>query len=146
MHLGYNALYKLRGYKMSAIGPRLPLMKDETFGHYSLITEYKDEIQQNLKNLLLTAPGERMMDSNFGVGLRNFLFEPRSHSIPAIRQEIDKQVRRYMPFIRNIKVQFDHNASPEFLDNSNLLSIRITYDIPSLNLNRTLTLDKEDVR
>jgi phage baseplate assembly protein W len=130
---------------MSAIGPSLPLTRDETFGNYSLITKYRDEIQQNLKNLLLTSPGERMMIPDFGVGLRHFLFEPRSHSIPSIRQRIDSQVRKYMPFIRNLKVQFDNGGNPEFLDSSNILGIKIIYDIPSMNLTKTLTLDKEDV-
>ena len=92
---------------MSTIGPRLPLMKDDTFGFYTAITEYRDEIQQNLKNLLLTAPGERIMNPNFGVGLRHFLFEPRRHSVTTIRQKIENQVRKYMPFIRNLKIQFD---------------------------------------
>jgi len=131
---------------MSVIGPRLPLMKDETFGHYSLITKFKEEVRQNLKNLLLTSPGERMMIPDFGVGLRRFLFEPRHQNIPAIRQKIDSQVRKYMPFIRNLKVQFDAGTGPDFLDSSNILSITIVYDVPGLNLVNTLTLNKEDVR
>ncbi len=130
---------------MSAIGPKLPLMADNIFGHYSLITLYREEIQQNLKNLLLTAPGEKMMNPDFGVGLRHFLFEPRQHSIPAIRQKIAGQIRKYMPFLRNLKVQFDTNSNQEFLDNSNILSVTIIYDVPSLNLSTSLVLEREDV-
>jgi len=130
---------------MSTIGPQLPLMKDSTFGFYSAITQYRDEIQQNLKNLLLTAPGERMMHPDFGVGLRHFLFEPRQHSITAARQRIENQVRRYMPFIRNLKAQFNTGAGEEYLDNSNVLSIKLVYDIPDLNLSTSLLLQKEDI-
>ena len=130
---------------MSAIGPRLPLMRDGTFGLFSLITEYKDEIKQNFKNLLLTAPGERMMNPDFGVGMRNFLFEPRHHSIPKIRQKIEQQTRKYMPFIRNLKIQFNSGADQEYLDNSNILSVRVTYDVPSLNLSTSLVLRRENL-
>jgi len=130
---------------MSAIGPKLPLMRDEVFGNFSLITEYRDEIQQNLKNLLLTAPGERMMNPDFGVGLRHFLFEPRKHSITGIRQRLESQVRKYMPFLRNLKVLFDHGADQEFIDGSNILSVTIVYDVPDLNLSTSLLLSREDV-
>ena len=108
---------------MSAIGPKLPLIRDDVFGHFSLFTEYKDEIRQNLKNLLLTAPGERMMNPDFGVGLRHFLFEPRQASIAAIRQRIQE----------------------DYLENSNILSVTIVYDVPSINLSTSLVLAREDV-
>ena len=130
---------------MSAIGPRLPLMRDGTFGLFSLVTEYKEEIQQNFKNLLLTAPGERMMNPDFGVGLRHFLFEPRQHSITKIRQKIEQQTRKYMPFIRNLKVQFNSGADQEFIDNSNILSVRVIYDVPGLNLSTSLVLSRENL-
>ena len=130
---------------MSAIGPKLPLMTDDVFGSYSLVTEYKDEIKQNLKNLLLTAPGERVMIPEFGVGLRNFLFEPRQHSIVQIRQRIQNQITRYMPFITTLRVMFDHDSDDEYLENSDVLSITITYEVPNLNLSSTLILSKEDV-
>ena len=130
---------------MSAIGPKLPLMADDVFGHFSLVTEYKQEIQQNLKNLLLTAPGERIMNPDFGVGMRHFLFEPRAHSISSMRQRIEGQVRKYMPFLRNLNIQFDSGADQEFLDNSNILSVTIVYDVPSLNLSTSLILTREDV-
>jgi len=131
---------------MSSIGPRVPLQRDpDTYGFYLAVTQYKDEIQQNLKNLLLTSPGERMMNPNFGVGLRHFLFEPRIHSITAMRQKIESQVRRYMPFIRGLKVQFNAGSDQEYLDNSNILSVNIIYEIPNLNLSTNLLLQKEDI-
>jgi len=35
----------------------------------------KEQVKSNLINLLLTSPGERLMNPNFGVGIRNLLFE-----------------------------------------------------------------------
>ena len=57
---------------MNGIGPKLPLQRDDVYGNYTLISSYAEEIKQNFKNLLLTAPGERMMNPDFGVGLRNY--------------------------------------------------------------------------
>ena len=35
----------------------------------------KDQVKSNLINLLLTSPGERLLNPNFGVGIRQYLFE-----------------------------------------------------------------------
>jgi len=130
---------------MSAIGPKLPLFRNETHGNYALIYSLSEEIKQNFKNLLLTAPGERMMNPDFGVGLRNFLFMPRQHVITAVRQRVEGQVSRYMPLIRINKLQFNHGVDPEFADDRNVISILIEYDIPSLSLSSTLAVKAEEI-
>ena len=131
---------------MKGIGPELPLQRDNYFGIYSLITSYKEEVKQNFRNLLLTAPGERMMSPTFGVGLRNFLFEPREHSIPKIRQRIEAQVRKYLPFIRISKVQFDTGLPLSSIkDESKVISILIEYDVPNLNISSTLIFQSEEI-
>ena len=130
---------------MNSIGPKLPLMRDTTYGFFLPVQTYAEEIQQNLKNLLLTGPGERMMNPDFGVGLRHFLFEPKQHSVSLIRQKIDEQMKRYMPFIRAYSVRFDTGTNPGQLDDSNILSMTITYDVPSLNLSSELLLSREDI-
>ena len=130
---------------MNAIGPKLPLQRDEKFGNYGLITSYIDEVKQNFKNLLLTSPGERMMNLDFGIGLRRFLFEPRVHVVPKIRQRIEEQVARYMPFIRINKIQFNHNVDPTHVDDSNILSILIEYEVPSIKLSTSIIIQSEDL-
>ena len=51
----------------SGLGAKLPLTIDSVFGPYNLLTDYNSLAQQNLKMLILTNPGERMMDTSFGV-------------------------------------------------------------------------------
>jgi phage baseplate assembly protein W len=130
---------------MHGIGPELPLHRDERFGNYSLVTSYVKQVKQNFKNLLLTCPGERMMNPDFGVGLRNFLFEPRRDAISKIRQRLDGQVMRYMPFIKINKVQFNHDTKLDIAEDLNSLSILIEYEVPSLNLATSLILASEDI-
>ena len=130
---------------MNAIGPKLPLQRDEKFGNYGLITSYIDEVKQNFKNLLLTSPGERMMNLDFGIGLRRFLFEPRVNVVPKIRQRIEEQVARYMPFIQINKLQFNHNVDPAIVDDSIMLSVLIEYEVPSINLSTSIIIQSEDL-
>ena len=56
---------------MTDFTPRLPL----AFGdnpNYQNVNTIRDLVRQNLKILCLTAPGERLMDINFGVGIKRF--------------------------------------------------------------------------
>jgi len=127
---------------MPGITPLLPLVNGAEDGAYELIKTYKKLVKQNFKNLVLTAPGERMMDTRFGVGIRNFLFRndgPLLYS--SIRSRINDQVQKYMPFIAIIDVSF---VTPEMggsigMDN-NFLAMTIEYNIGPLD-----TIDKLEI-
>lgn len=89
------------------LAPKLPLMKDPSDG-YALIKDYSSLVKQNLKMLLLTAPGERIMYPEFGVGLRNYLFENNVNSTyDQIETRIRQQVKTYMPFVEVRSVLFN---------------------------------------
>ena len=63
--------------------------------------------------LILTNPGERMMDTSFGVGLRNYLFENNGPSTYAdIQADVVSQASRYLPYIKIERVEF---STPEGL-------------------------------
>jgi phage baseplate assembly protein W len=82
------------------ISPKLPLSINSEDGKYALNKTLKDTVQQNLKNLILTVPGERIMDPKFGVGLNTFLFEQNTPFLKDdIRGRIMSQVEKYLPFV-----------------------------------------------
>ena len=119
----------------------LPLAVDEVDGCYRLIKTYSELVKQNFKMLLMTNPGERIMDSNFGVGLRRRLFENNSPTTYADNaSDINEQVNKYMPFLQIDDIDFG-DSSPD----SNFLSIKITYTIVPLSvsdiLEETLQID-----
>ena len=58
--------------------PKLPLQYDSIDGYYKLNKTLHEVMKQNIKMVVLTSPGERMMQPDFGVGLRNYLFEQDS--------------------------------------------------------------------
>ena len=90
---------------MSSISPRLPLNIDEQDG-YTMNKTIIEAIKQNVKMLLLTIPGERVMDTDFGVGLKTYLFEFNDASTYAsIRARINQQIQKYMPFIQIVELE-----------------------------------------
>ena len=129
---------------MAGIGPKLPLEFDNTDG-YRLTKTIHQQVRQNLKSIVLTAPGERVMDPNFGVGIRNYLFTQLSEGIVGkIRSEIKKQVKRYMPFLQIIDVVINSPDGTSLTDD-NMLGVDIRYkflptdDLDTLTINLTQT-------
>lgn len=118
-----------------SIGPKLPLTLDRKNG-LLMIDNYVDEIKQNLKILFLTAPGERVYDINFGVGLRNYLFENKTTNLDdEIKSRIRQQVDKYIPFISINDVSVFESP-----DIDNLLYVRFDYFIKTLDFQDQLTL------
>ncbi len=89
-------------------GAALPLAVTATDGPFDLLTTLEGVAAQNLKMLVLTSPGERVMDAKFGVGIRNYLFW---QYVPATLSDIDNrirsQVKRYLPYIKLSKILYD---------------------------------------
>jgi len=114
---------------MAGVTPQLPLNVDSIDGHYKLIKSYKNTVRQNFKNLILTSPGERMMDPEFGVGIRNFLFENASAELTSqIEARIYEQVEIYLPFVEVTNVSFNL-TSGEVFNNPNALNVTVSYYI-----------------
>ena len=126
---------------MAGLAPKLPLRRDELDG-YQLIKTFEELTQQNLKMLVLTNPGERIMDPEFGVGLKKFLFEqngPMTHG--EIESRIRLQVSAYLPFIKILKIKF---STSEYIEYSgNFLSLGIEYLITPLQLRTTLEVTSD---
>ena len=125
----------------SGLAPRLPLVFDDVFGPYGLITDFRALATQNLKMLILTNPGERIMDTEFGVGLKNYLFEQNTPSTYSeIDSKIRQQVQKYLPYIGIERIDF---AVPE--DNPDLfpnnLSVSIYFNIIPLRTNAALNVE-----
>jgi len=120
---------------MPGFGAKLPLMVDPKDGPYSLIQDYAALMRQNLKMLLLTAPGERMMIPSYGVGLRNFLFENKDQNVKNdISAKIREQVKIYLPFVKIIDIQFADT-------DSNVLALKVLYFVESLSLKDLVTIN-----
>ena len=107
--------------------PVIPLQKNDEDGFYVLTKTLAQNIKQNIKNLMLTSPGERVMISDFGVGLRNFLFQNNSAELQSrINTRIREQIELFMPFVVINNIEFLNQEEK-------IMGIRVFYSVPSQN-------------
>jgi len=124
---------------MPLLTPKLPLVTDGSTG-YRMIDNYTDLVKQNFKNLMLTNPGERMMDPTFGVGITTFLFEIDNPILyEDITSKIREQVNKYLSYIEVQDVIFNSQRLDDDIDD-NFLSILIKYRITPLDLSDVLEI------
>jgi len=107
--------------------PTLPLSKGKSFD-YEYHNSVIDVIKQNVKNIILTNPGERVMDPDFGVGISRFLFEQVGTFEAQLVTRIRSQLIKYAPFIKVDNIDIG-------TDGENAVFVDINYFIPSLNIN-----------
>ena len=119
---------------MSKLTPKIPLKTDKTQPGYEHIMEIRELVKQNMRMVLLTNPGERVMLPDFGVGIRGLLFENISDldRIQFYEGRISSQVAEYLPYVNIISVNIEENEI-----DFNKLAVKVVYEIPSL--------DEEDV-
>ena len=114
---------------MKGLSPKFPLTFNNVLGAYQNNLTFREVIRQNFKNLLLTNPGERVMDVNFGVGLRSYFFEPFiDNTYTTIAERVHAQVKKYMPFVSVTNIDFDNEGGSA----DHLLGVVITYSIVPL--------------
>jgi len=120
---------------MPGLSPKLPLRRDFEDG-FMLTKNFLELASQNLKNVVLTSPGERVMDPEFGVGIRRFLFRNDISSVKGeIRGRIKTQVRKYLPYLDIISVDISN------LDTNSVMHVKISYKITPLSMGDTLVIN-----
>ena len=86
------------------IGLSFPLRRDK-FNDFAMTKNSLEQSQHNLKNLLLTYPGERVHQPEFGSRLRELCFEQIDDTLPErIEEEVRKAVSVWLPYINIIEV------------------------------------------
>jgi len=119
------------------VGLSFPLRADTN----NSFTMTKNSIQQsrhNLRNLLLTYPGERVHNLEFGCKLREVCFEQQDENLPTkIQNAISDAVTKFLPYINilDIATQSDTAQSEKVYVT---LKFSTTLD-PQIN--QSLTLD-----
>jgi len=124
---------------MAYYAPKLPLSRDPNTG-YAMLDNLKDVVKQNFRMLILTVPGERIMNPDFGVGLYRFLFEqiPSEELQDRIRGSIINQTRTYLPYISIRDMSFETSDNSPHTTDYNTLYVRIEYYIKTLNASDVL--------
>jgi len=120
---------------MSSISLRTPITYDSADG-FGMIKTLPQLMRQNLKMLILTNPGERVMDPDFGVGIQRYLFSNFSENYQSkITSKINEQVSLYMPGLIVQDIQF-HSLNPD----TNSAAFRIVYYLPNIGTSDLLEI------
>ena len=124
---------------MIGYSPQFPLQIDNEVGAYALTHTLREVASQHFRNLLLTSPGERVMDNNFGVGLRQYLFQPNTASLRnIIATRMRDQASQYLPYMVINTVVFNEAAAA---NGELLLKIAVNFSIPTEQNVQTLVVD-----
>jgi len=99
------------------IGVAFPLDKTNLFKGTKTV---KEQVKTNLINLLLTEPGERLYEPNYGIGLKGLLFEPNIDK-ENLNSKINQQINFYIPEISLI------DSKINYIEDEHKLYINISY-------------------
>ena len=111
--------------KRTTIGVAFPLNEVNMTSGTETINE---QLKSNFLNLLLTVPGERLNNPNYGIGLKKLLFENYIDE-ESLLEDISTKVQFYLPEIK--------------LNNTKVIRDTDLYKI-TIKLNYTIIIDNTD--
>jgi len=99
-----------------AVGITLPIQRGSD-GYFAQSFRTFDQIRSNLKNLLLTKKGERILQPEFGSGLHDLLFNPATDKFEEdLESTINGAVAQWLPYVIVEDINID--ISKEMTDNN----------------------------
>lgn len=110
-----------------------------TGGYFNQCFDVLSQVKTNLTNLLLTKPGERRMNTDFGSNLHSVLFEFDNDELPTIADSIiRKDIERWMPYveIRSISVDTRNDLRDIYV-----IHITIKFTVSSLGISTIQLVD-----
>lgn len=119
-------------YKVLGIGIN---KKSDSNGIFAVNYTTISQARENLKNLILTKKGERVMQPEFGCDIWELLFEPIVDDVISsqIESSILNAVEIWLPYINVDKIIFDYDEND--ID-SNKINVEVKF---SLKSNPTIT-------
>ena len=130
--LGQKLVQDTKKYEDTALGITLPIQIGNTAFNQSFTTY--EQAKSNIKNLLLTKKGERVMQPNFGSGLQELLFDFNDELLSAkIEETITTALENWLPYV--VVQQINVNQSNDNKDR-NTVGITISFNVrnsPELN-------------
>ena len=99
-----------------AVGITLPIQRGND-GYFRQSFRTFDQVRSNLKNLLLTKKGERILQPDFGSGLHDLLFNPATEKFEEdLENTINDAVAKWLPYVIVEDINID--ISKEQTDNN----------------------------
>jgi len=118
-----------------AVGVAIPFQGSAVFN--STYTT-KDAVRSNLLNFFLTGKNERVLNVDFGSGIRNFLFEGINDvTLEEAKLNIEADLRLYFPQV--VIKQLTLKSTPD----SNLINFKLDYTVTQTNIVDEISINFE---
>lgn len=114
-----------------ALGLKLPMRLGQN-GYFDTNQATSDQISDNIRNLLLTKPGERRFNNEFGSGIYNLLFEQRDVEaskdiiVDIVQRDVDKFINGVI--VNNVKVNLSSLQPTNTDENTIYIRVYFTYN------------------
>lgn len=130
--LGQKLVQDTKKYQDYAIGITLPIQIGNTAFNQSFTTA--EQVKSNIKNLLLTKKGERVVQPEFGSGLQSLLFEFNDGELSEkIENTITQALEQWLPYVTAESIDIEQTNDNK---DRNLVNVSISFSIlntPDLN-------------
>jgi len=125
VELGSKIVKDTKSFNDYAIGISLPIQITNTAFEQTFQTS--EQVKSNIKNLLLTKKGERILQPEFGSGLQALLFEPNVDDFEGrIEDTINESLEQWLPYVTAEEIDID--ASDALRDN-NRINVSVKFRI-----------------
>ena len=125
VELGSKIVKDTQSFNDYAIGISLPIQITNTAFEQTFQTS--EQVKSNIKNLLLTKKGERILQPEFGSGLQSLLFEPNVDDFESrIEDTINESLEQWLPYVTAEEIDID--ASDTLRDN-NRINVSVKFRI-----------------
>jgi phage baseplate assembly protein W len=136
--LGSKVVKDLPENEHVAIGITLPFRRGNN-GFFAQSYQTIDQVKSNIKNLLLTARGERLMHPNFGTGLQELLFSPNTTDLEnKIQNTIESAVSYWIPYVTIQDILVEQSTTNKDLY---MFTVSITFTIGDQQNLETVTFN-----
>jgi uncharacterized protein len=125
VELGSKIVKDMQSYNDYAIGISLPIQITNTAFEQTFQTS--EQVKSNIKNLLLTKKGERILQPEFGSGLQELLFEPNVDDFEGrIEDTINESLEQWLPYVTAEEILVD---SSDTLRDNNRINVSVKFRI-----------------
>ena len=125
VELGSKIVKDIQSYNDYAIGISLPIQITNTAFEQTFQTS--EQVKSNIKNLLLTKKGERILQPEFGSGLQELLFEPNVDDFEGrIEDTINESLEQWLPYVTAEEILVD---SSDTLRDNNRINVSVKFRI-----------------
>ncbi len=126
------------------VGVTLPFNRDNKSGWFSQSFTTLDAAKSNLRNLLLTMKGERVMQPNFGTDLMKLVFEQDDGTLrDRIRETIIDATEFWLPYLTLNTIEVNDTIETDDM-NFNRYNVKLVFslkNVPDIHESITFTLE-----